>query len=223
MVSFEEAYGQFLQQQKSGAKGSRLERLEKIGAGERQLLKLIWSLFKSFDGFHLEYEIIGINGVRIYLDVFYEPLGLVFECDGFVVHAELITRDRFTFERMRIRSMAMYGYIYVPFSYDELDKKSEACLRCIYELLGRLNSAVVGPFTDLTLPERNLLSHVMLLNRPFTMKDVALCLRKSQVTSRKYVVMLMDKQLVTPVGTNKHRHHFYELTDRAREGFQTLR
>ncbi|WP_020615571.1 hypothetical protein [Paenibacillus daejeonensis] len=223
MVSFEEAYEQFLQQQKSVAKGSRLERLEKVGAGEKELLRLIWSLFKSFEGFHLEYEIIGINGVKIYLDVFYEPFGIVFECDGFVVHAELITRDRFAFERTRVRSMAMYGFIYVPFSYDELDKKTDACRRCIYELLGRLNATFAESFADLTLTEKNILSYVLLLNRPFTIKDVELCLMRSHVTCRKYVVMLIGKQLVTPVKTNRHRYHYYELTDLAREGFQRLR
>ena len=220
MVSFEEAYDQFVQEQKRGAKGSRLERLEKIGAGEKELLKLLWSLFKSFDGFHLEYEIIGINGVKIYLDVFYEPLGIVFECDGYVVHAELITRDRFMFERMRMRSIAMHGYSYFPFSYDELDKKTEACSRCIFELLGRLGAPVNDPYEELSLQERELVRYVQKINRPFTMKDVAECLNKCHMTHRKYVALLIEKQLIIKLGTNKKRYHFYQLSDKARERFK---
>ncbi|MFS0727618.1 hypothetical protein [Paenibacillus sp. 1P07SE] len=217
MVSFEEAYEQFLQKQMRGARGNRLERLEKIGEGEKKLLKLIWNIFKSFDGFHLEYELIDFNGVRIYLDVFYEPLGIVFECDGFVVHAELITRDRFTFERLRIRSMAMHRYIYVPFSYDELDKKAEACSKSIFELLGRLGASTTEPFAELSLTEKALLRYVRELNRPFRMKDVMQCVKKSRGAHQRYIAKLIAKGLITPVGANKQSYHFYELSDAARE------
>jgi len=222
--SFEEAYESFLKEQKSRATGARLERLNKIGAGEKRLLKeVVWPIFKSFSGFYLEYERIGVNGVKLYFDVFYEPLGIVFECDGFVVHAELITRERFTFERARVRSMAMQGYIYLPFSYDELDQRSEGCRKCVYELLGRLGSSPSAAYQALSLQEREILRHANVLQRSFTLSDVSRCLHRSHVTCRKYMYKLMEKQLISPVGSATKRHRYYELSDRARELFCALR
>lgn len=224
MERFEEAYERFLHEQRSSAKGSRSERLEKVGAGEKLLLKeAIWPLFKSFEGFYLEYEILGVNGIKLYLDVFYKPLGIVSECDGFVVHAETITRDRFMFERMRIRSMAMQGLIYVPFSYDELDKKPDACRSSMYELLGRLGASPAADLMILSVQERELLRYVRTLDRAFNLKDVAQCLQQSPVTNRKYISQLVNKMLLRPKDANMQRHHYYELTDHARELFRTGR
>ncbi|MCD9023040.1 hypothetical protein [Cohnella silvisoli] len=36
--------------------------------------------------FEVEYE-----RSQVYIDVYYEPLAIAFECEGFVVHAEKIT------------------------------------------------------------------------------------------------------------------------------------
>ena len=90
--------------QDKSASGRRLEMLKKDLIGERKLLRMLYSVFNTFDGMILEYDLISINGMRMFIDVFYEPLKLAFECEGYVVHAELITRDRFNFERMRIRT-----------------------------------------------------------------------------------------------------------------------
>lgn len=75
-------------------------------------------------------------GVKIYIDTFFDPLGFGLESEGYVVHAESITRDRFSFEKMRVRTLALHGCRYIPFSRDELDKQPDACRRSFYELLG---------------------------------------------------------------------------------------
>jgi len=64
----------------------------------------------------LKYEITSSSGVKMYMDVLYVPLLTALECEGFVVHAEKITRDRFDFEKTRVRSMAVNGITYMPFS-----------------------------------------------------------------------------------------------------------
>ncbi|KIL34830.1 hypothetical protein SD71_17625 [Cohnella kolymensis] len=69
----------------------RLEQIKKHAAGEKKLLEtVVWPVFKSFDGFILEHEILSLTGVKIYIDAVFEPLGFA-EADGFVVHAENIT------------------------------------------------------------------------------------------------------------------------------------
>ncbi|MFS0725857.1 hypothetical protein [Paenibacillus sp. 1P07SE] len=223
MDQFEQAYEQFLQQQKLNATGARRERLEKIGPGEKRLLQIIWRVFKSFEGFHLEYEILSINNVRIFIDIFYEPLGIAFECEGYVVHAEIISRDRFTFERMRIRSMVLKGYIYLPFTYDELEKNTEVCQRFLYTMLGKLGSNAPAAFMALSVQERELLRHMSRMNRKISNRDVAECLKYSAKGSRDVLRAMLDKQLILPVGSGTRRHHYYELTDQARELLQTTR
>lgn len=125
---FEQEFELFLKEQQRTAKGQRLELLKKDLIGEKKLLReIIWPVLKSFRGIILEYELVSASGVKIYIDIFYEPLGLAFESEGYVAHAENITRDRFSFERARVRTIAMYGYKYIPFSWDELNKKPDAC------------------------------------------------------------------------------------------------
>lgn len=91
---FEQEFDKLLHSQQSLATGTRLEQLQKNLVGEKKLLEVVvWPVLKSFDGIILEHEIISTTGVKIYIDVFYEPLELGFESEGFVVHAEGITRD----------------------------------------------------------------------------------------------------------------------------------
>lgn len=127
----------YVEQQKRSATGQRLEMLSRDLTGTRKLLEaVLLPTLGSLDGIILEYEMVSTTGVRIYIDVFYPPLFAAFECDGFVAHGENLTRDRFSFEKMRVRTIALQGFRYLPFSYDELDKKPEACCRAVYELLG---------------------------------------------------------------------------------------
>ncbi|WP_020620007.1 hypothetical protein [Paenibacillus daejeonensis] len=224
MDEFDKAYELFLQQQKLGATGARRERLDKIGPGEKLLLRILWHVFQSFDGFHLEYEMQSVSGVKLYIDIYYEPLGIAFECDGYVVHAELITRERFTFERMRIRSMAMKGITYIPFSYDELEKKAEACQAYLYMLLGKFESTAKSPaFMNLKIQERELLRYMSRLDRKFNARDAAQCLNYSTKASRDILRTMTAKQLIHPAGLGTQRHHYYELTDRARELILAMR
>ncbi len=190
----------------------RREYLQKDLIGEKKMLStVIWPVFKSFEGLTLEYELISTTGVKFFVDVFYEPLGLAFESEGFVSHAENITRERFTFERMRIRTLALYGYKYIPFSWDELDKKPDACRRSVYELIGRYNA----DHTELSVLEREVLRYVRGLNRPFRVADVCSCLQLWQQASRKIIAKLLEKQLIRHLVTGKKRVHQYVLEERA--------
>jgi len=217
MIQFEEAFNTFLKQQKQEAKGSRLERIEKMGAAEILFLKeFIWPIFKSFEGFYLEYEMVNLQGIKIYIDIFYEPHGIAFECEGYVVHAEKISRDRFTFERMRVRSMVLKGYTYVPFTFDEMEKRPDACREYIYALLGRMGACLSSSIRDLKLPEREVLRYTYLLNRSFNARDVSLCLNYSLKSSRHIMRGLVQMKLISPAKAANQRHHYYRLTERAK-------
>jgi hypothetical protein len=213
---FENEWRKFLEDQRSKAMGTRLERLKKDLTGEKKMLEAaIWPVLKSFDDLILEYEISSLSGVRMYVDVFYVPIGIAFESEGFVVHAENITRERFDFERIRVRTMMMNNYKYIPFSWDELDKKPDVCRRTVYELLGRYSATKGNAYDELTVYEREVLRYASRLNRTFRSSDISYCLQVKEDTCRKVLRILMQKKLIKSIGTGKHRFHEYTLDAKA--------
>jgi hypothetical protein len=214
MLGFEQKWADFVEREIRSATGKRLERLKKDLVGEKKLFsEVLWPIFQSFDGFSLEYEFKNRSGVSMFVDAFYHPLNFAFESEGFAYHAEMITRDRFSFERERIRTLVWYGYHYIPFSWDELDKHPEACRRSVHELLGKYGSAKEQAIRELSVWERETIRYVYFLNRPFRLEDVCRCLCLKEDTSRKVVRGLMEKGIVRPAGTGRVKIRLYECTE----------
>jgi hypothetical protein len=134
-----------------------------------------------------------------------------------VSHAETITRDRFSFEKTKVRTSSIYGYKYMPFSWDQLDKQSDFCRRNVYELLGRLGSNGGLEMEDLTVNEREFIRYALRLNRPFRLGDVSYCLQLKSEASRGVLRKLLEKQLIRPLNPNKQRIYAYVLEDKARK------
>lgn len=219
-MEFAQEWDKFLQRQIQTAKGARLERLRKELAGEKKMFQeVLWPVFQTFEGFTLEYELLSTSGAVIYMDAFYEPLRMVFESDGFVPHAANITRDRFAFERMRIRTVAMYGYKYIPFAWDELDQRPKQCQRAVFELLGRYSGSADRAIRDLHVYERELIRFMLHRNRPVSLGDVRYCLNLGEDASRNVVRKLVEKQLIRPSGHGRKKIRAYRLDERAIEYF----
>ncbi|MFC5405163.1 hypothetical protein [Cohnella soli] len=218
-MTFEEAYRKLMEEQLRTASGQRLEMLKKNREGTKKLLEVVvWPSLRSCDSLVLEYEFVGANGVKMYVDAYYEPLALAFECDGFVVHAELITRDRFDFEKMRIRSMAFSRMLYVPFSRDQLDKQPEQCKRVFLELLGHSTSVRGSKWMEeLSVFEREVIRYAFRLRRPFRLDDVKYCLGCKYDLSKRVTLQLLEKKLIVALGSGNRRFHFFEATPSAKE------
>jgi hypothetical protein len=213
-VEFEDAWAEFVERETRSATGKRLERLKKDLVGEKKLFsEVLWPIFQSFEGFSLEYEFKNRSGVSMFVDAFYHPLNFAFESEGYAYHAELITRERFSFERDRIRTLVWYGYHYIPFSWDELDKHPEACRRSVHELLGKYGASKERAIRELTVCERETIRYVYFLNRPFRLEDVRYCLGLQNDTSRKVIRSLMAKGMVRPAGEGRVRLKLFECTD----------
>ncbi|CAI6083979.1 hypothetical protein [Cohnella sp. JJ-181] len=207
---------EFIEKQRKSAKGQRQEMLQRDLSGTIKLLTdLLLPVFGTLDGFQLEYEIVGASGVKIYADVYYEPLGLVFECDGYVPHVELMTRDRFSFERMRMRTFALGGYTYFPFSRDELDKKPEMCKRAVYEALGRRGRGG-GGLLELAVHERELL-RMAADSRMFTSQDVRDWLGVGHRKARELIGSMKQTQFIVRVGGGDRRDYGYTIGEKGRE------
>ncbi|MCR2807004.1 hypothetical protein [Paenibacillus soyae] len=208
-MTFEEAYAQFLKEQLKDASGRRIEMLSKDMTAEKKLFKeILWPAFKTFKGFKLQYELVTFTGITIFVDIFYVPLGIAFESEGFVAHSENITRDRFDFERFRVRTIANKGYIYYPFTWDEMNKKPDKCRTSLFELLGILHSL---NRQELNVYERAVLQFAAYINRPIRISDVMQCIGKGEVFSRKVLKGLYSKSMIVPLKPDKKRNHAYIL------------
>jgi hypothetical protein len=221
---FESMYEKLLEEQKRQATGMRLEMLEKHGEGERKLLvDVVLPVLKTTEGLILEHEIVTLTGVKAYIDAFQVPFEIGIEGEGFAVHAQNITRSRFDFEKNKIRSMGVYGFTYFPFTWDEMDKKTEICKRALYEFLGRRTSGgsgTVGPavargasYSEVSLYEREVIRYALRLGRPIRMVDVCECLQSGQDFGRKIIRMMITKNLLTPTNLNAQRLHEYILVE----------
>ncbi|MFC5531987.1 hypothetical protein [Cohnella yongneupensis] len=199
----------------------RLEMLDKDLTGTKKLLQVLWPVLGSFDDLVLEYEITSLSGVKIYADAYHRAWRAVFEAEGYASHAETITRDRFSFERMRIRTFTNLGYRFMPFSWDELDKRPEACRRSVYEMLGRFGSGGLGVmgarvrWTELSVYERELIRCAWLHNGSFGLPDVCMWLGLKEDATRLVVRKLEPKGLLLRVGGSARHAHRYKLTELA--------
>ncbi|MBO9606469.1 MAG: MarR family transcriptional regulator [Paenibacillaceae bacterium] len=205
-----------MEQQMREASGQRLEMLKRDKTGEKKLFEaVLWPVLKSFDGIRMEHELISITGVKIYLDTFISQFGIISECDGFVPHAELMTRERFMFERMRMRTIALYGYTYLPFSKDELDKQPEMCRRSLYEWIGRFGGGVGGGLAALSANERELLRFAIRANRPFRLRDAREYLLIGKIAIVNATKKLIAMKLLHPCGISPQRQHYYMADEQA--------
>jgi len=216
MMDFEREWTAFLDRERNTAGGRRLERLMTELAGEKKMFEsVLWPVFRSFDGFSLEYEIKSPSGVSIFVDALYHPLRLAFESEGYAPHAETITRDRFSFERKRVRTLALYGYTYFPFSRDELDKQAESCRQFLYEYLGRYTGSDDPSLRELTVYEREVIRYALRVNRAIQLQEVCGLLGLKKDAARKVLRQLADKQILKPSGSGKQKVRAYVPDDRA--------
>ena len=173
-MMFEKDYEVFWEEQVYRAGGQRLEMLQRDLTGSKKLLeKVILPVFGSFESLMLEYEMMSLSGVKMYSDVVHTVLRIAFEEEHFVTHAEKVTRDRFSFERARARSVATLGYTYFPYSRDELEKKPDFCQRNLYELIGRIGNVDGTGMYDLPVYEREVIRCAMFRSQSFRLDHVS--------------------------------------------------
>ena len=211
--SFDRLFEDFLKQQIREADGQRQEMLQRDLTGTRKLLEVLWPVLGTFADLELEHEMMSLSGVKIYGDVFHRKWRIVFEEDHYITHAEKISRDRFSFERARARSMALLGYTYFPYSRDELEKQPEFCRQNLQQLLSLLGAS--GRLRQLPVYEREVLRCAMSCNRPFRPADVGGWLQLKKDACRTVLQELESKGLIRRVGGSEKRRHAFLLTDQA--------
>ncbi|MBW5445000.1 hypothetical protein GE107_02830 [Cohnella sp. CFH 77786] len=212
MTKFNDAFEAFLTLQKQEATGMRREMLDRDLTGTKKLCEALWQVFGSFDDLILEYEVVSETGIKIYIDVYHRVLRIAFEAEGYAVHADKITRERHSFEKMRERTFTKYDFKHMPFSWDELDKKPEACKRSVFELLGRFGDPGGGGWMELPVYEREIIRSAAVHPGPFSFSDACRWLQSGPRPVRKALSSLVDKHLLVMEGGGSKRFHKFRLS-----------
>jgi hypothetical protein len=196
---FEQAFEVFWKEQVRGAGGQRLEMLQRDLTGTKRLLEMV---------------LLPVLGSLEGLVLVHPNLRIVFGEDNFITHAEKITRDRFSFERARARSVATLGFTYFPYSRDELEKKPDFCQRNLYELIGRIGNAEGTGLHKLNLYEREVMRSAVLRNQPFRVADVCAWLQLKKDACRPVLRELESKGLLDSIGGSLTRSHKFMITEK---------
>lgn len=219
--SFERMWVLFLEEQKKGARGQRLAKLQEDLTGTMQLLKtVVWPVFRTFDDLSLEHGVRTRSGSRIYVDVFHTKLRIAFEEEHYVTHAELVTRDRYNFERFRVRSLANRRLVYYPYSRDELVKRPDLCRQELLELIGSLGNMEGSGLMDLPVYEREVIRCAALATGPFRPGEASHWLGISRKSTGKILKTMEEAMLLRRVGGGDNRVFAYELSEKAWQLFQ---
>lgn len=214
--SFERMWGTFLKEQMQGARGQRLAKLQGDLSGTKLLMKTVaWPVFRSLDNLMLEYEVRTRTGSRIYIDLFHVRLQIALEEESFVTHAELVTRDRYNFERFRVRSLSNRRLIYYPYSRDELVKRPDLCRRDLYELLGTLGNEGGNGLMELPLLEREVVRCAAAETGPFRPADACRWLQLGRKPVGNLLKRMEETLLLKRVGGGDKRVFAYELSEKA--------
>lgn len=102
---------------------------------------------------------------------------------------------------------------YIPFTWDEMDKKPELCRRAMYELLGRYSTSLGASYAEVTLYEREVIRYALRLGRPIRMSDVCECLQSAHQFCRRILRGMVEKKLLRPLRADKSRQHDYVLEE----------
>lgn len=196
MINFEDRFTEFLKEQKRTTDKRRLEMLNRDMTATKLLIKnILLPVLGTLQGVELEYRIKNSAGVSLFIDVFYAPLRLGLECEGFAAHAETITRERFSFERSKVRTMASLGISYLPFSMDEIEKRPETCRNSLAAILDYY-SHTMPKVAELSLYEREAMRYFSTLHTPFALADIQRHFKISRNKSIKIMHNLLAKQLI---------------------------
>jgi len=213
---FEEEFDALYRKQFAEAHGQRKDMLERDLAGTKKMLEVVYPILGSLDGIVLEHEMIALSGVKIYGDAFIDKWGTVLEEENYTTHAEMVTRKRFSFERARARSVAVFGYAYFPYGRDELEQQPEACRRDFRGLIFAKASVGADDYAKLPVLERETLRFALMRSKPFDLSALSEWLHLTKETTSKIARTLAKKGHLNKVGGGASRSHTFVISDAGR-------
>jgi hypothetical protein len=219
MSNFEKAYVKWLDMHKAAASGERLRRLNKRhGFGEKLLLEQgWWPVLGSLELLHPEYELIGINGERYFIDIAYirNPRPTASEADSFSSHARDIDRDQFSRALDRQNEIVLSDWNILRFSIDKLKENPEACQKTIRRMLICWYGEEDSFMRELNIYQRELVRVAMRSSTPFSAEDARQILGKKHNFTRSTLQSLINMNILESASGNQRIHRYRLSTSRS--------
>jgi hypothetical protein len=214
-MDFEQAHQQFLQHHLNRRTGERKGRLLRgHNYAEKLLLQNVWwPLFGSLDDLHPEYEIYDWNRKSKFLDfAFLPPFGRFgLECDGFQSHVKDMDREQFNYALNRDTFLTGMGWRMLHFSFDDIQHRPEVCRMLLQLAIGPylLRNPSIRPTI---FAEKEVLRLAWNLGKPIRPKDVSDYFQVNFRTARKWLLSLVDKELLDPIDNGRDTR-YYQLKE----------
>lgn len=213
MMDFEQAHQIFLNHHLTHRAGERKGRLLRGHQyAEKLLLQNVWwPLFGSLDHLHPEYEIYDWNRKSQFLDfAFLPPFGRFgLECDGFQSHVKDVDREQFSYALNRETFLTGMGWRMIHFSFDDIQHRPEVCRMLLQLVIGPY--FIRSPSLQPMIPaEKEVLRLAWNLGKPIRPKDVSDYFQVNFRTARKWLLSLVEKELLEPIVRGRDAR-YYEL------------
>ncbi len=216
--NFEKAYVKWLEMHKAAASGERLRRLiKRHGYGEKLLLEQgWWPVLGTLEHLHPEYELIGINGERYFIDIAFirDPKSTASEADSFSYHARDIDRDQFSRALDRQNEIVLSDWNILRFSIDKLKDNPEACQNTIRRMLICWYGKEDEILRNLNIYQRELVRVAIRSSTPFSAADARQILGKKDNFTRSTLQSLIHMNILEAASGNQRIHRYRLSTSR---------
>ena len=221
MSNFEKAYTAWLEKHKAEASGERLRRLVKChGFGEKFLIEqALWPVLGTLEHLHPEYEIIGSDGSRYFIDTALirlpRPTGI--ESDSFSSHARDIDRDQFARGLDRQNEIVLSDWNILRFSVDKLKDNPIGCQNTIRRMLVCWYGDEEPYMRSLNIYQRELVRAAIRSAAPISIDGACQLLGKKDRFTRTILQSLVHMNLLE-AASGTERIHQYQLVSSRRWG-----
>lgn len=213
IINFEIEFEEWISEQTAYESNPRRRELlgKGLGHGTVEFLRRIWyPAIGNFNDLHAEWEVRDLNNRYRYLDLAYMPADAkgCIEIHGFSSHARDIEAWRFKDLCMKQAILSLDNWLFLPIAYLSIKEDPSLCKQLVLSFVGKFTSFPASQSLDWT--ENETIRYARRLLRPFTAKELASHLQRSEKHARRILQQLVDKHWLTVVD-NKQRYRTWQL------------
>ncbi|MFD2332684.1 DNA-binding response regulator [Cohnella sp. GCM10020058] len=172
-----------------------------------------WPAFRSLTGLIPEYELVDYKDGYRYIDFVYLTNGLriAIELDGRGPHRLHLSAAEFEDELMRQNYLVLDRWLVLRFPFLMLRDKPRQCQQLLQQLLGSTGGHPIESLNQLCPTEQRILACISRMTGSFGPSQVAAATGMSKNTALKYLVLLVDKQIISPANPEHRKIRKYSL------------
>ena len=191
--------------------------VKRHGYGEKLLLEqACWPALGTLDLLHPEYEFIGSDGERYFIDIAYirgpRPTGL--EADSYSFHARDLDRDQFSRGLDRQNEIVLADWNILRFSIDKLKDNPLACQNTIRRMLVCWYGEDESYRSKLNIYQRELVREAIRSAVPISVEDACQLLGTKNRFTRSMLRSLVAMNIFEAAAGSERIHRYQLVSSR---------